>query len=99
MAKKVKKEYAPQAVAGSPKPCLYLDFQGKDVAQITGLKIGEEVEIVVRGKVKGLSQRERPDYDDDKKVVKTGTIDLENYRVQVLEEETNVFAALAEDDA
>jgi len=99
MAKKVKKEYVPTAMVGEGSPpCLYLDFQGKDAGQITGLSVGEKVEILVTGTVKGLSQRERTDYDDPKKTVKTGTIDLENYRVRVMEDEKNPFTAMAEDD-
>lgn len=96
MAKKMKAEMA--AMPGEMKPCLYLDFQGKDVSQIQGVAVGDEVEIVVRGKVKGVSQRERTDYDDPKKVVKTGTIDLHDYKVTILEEEKNEFAKLSEDD-
>lgn len=80
------------------KPRLYLNLQDKDVAQVKGLTIGEEVELVIRGKVVGISQRSRKDYDDPEKTVKTGDIDLEDYTVEVMGEEDNEFKELAEDD-
>ena len=84
---------------GECKPRLYLDLQDQDMKQIGGLNVGDEVEILVRGTVKGLSQRERADYDDPKKTVKTGSIDLEGYTVEVMEDEKNEFADLANDEA
>lgn len=99
MAKKVKKEISPAPTApDAPAPRLYLDLEGQDVSQLKDLNIGDEVEILVTGKVKGLSQRQRVSYEDEKKTVKTGTIDLENYKVQVLEEESNVFTKMAGED-
>lgn len=98
MAKKVKKEISAPAAVDGYKPCLYLDMQGQDVSQIKELNIGDKVEILVTGTVKGLSQRQRQDYDDSKKTVKTGTIDLEGYKVKVLGEEDNVFTKMAEED-
>lgn len=99
MAKKAKAEIASAPCGpGEYKPTLYLDFQGKDASQLVGVAVGDEVEIVVRGKVKGVSQRQRTDYDDDKKIVKTGTIDLEDYKVQIMEEEKNEFVELSKDD-
>ena len=101
MAKKLKKnvksEMAPIATTEYDKPCLYLDFQGQDVKQITGLAVGEEVEILVKGTIKGLSQRTRKDYESEK-TVNTGTIDLENYKVSVVEDEKNEFTKMAEDE-
>lgn len=73
--------------AGEYKPRLYLSVEGQDVSQIKDLKVGEKVEILVTGKVVGLSQRERPDYGDTSKTKKTGDIDLEGYRVEVLGDE------------
>lgn len=85
------------APSGSYKPRLYISLEGQDVAQIKELKVGDKVELKVTGKVVGISQRERNDYDDKKKVVKTGDIDLEGYRVEVMEDEPNEFKDLAED--
>lgn len=73
-------------------------MQDQDVKQIAGLNVGDDVEIVLTGTVKGLSQRERSDYDDPKKIVKTGSIDLENYSVKVVEDEKNEFTAMADDE-
>lgn len=99
MAKKrVKAEMlAPVPASLESRPCLYVSFEGRDVAQIKGLAIGEEIELLIKGRVRGISQRERPSYTEQDKVVKTGDIDLENYRVRVLEED-NLFDRLAEDD-
>ena len=97
MNKTVAGECCPMA---SPdcKPRLYLDLQDQDIKQIKGLSVGDKVEILVCGTVKGLSQRERQDYDDSKKTVKTGSIDLENYTVEVLEDEKNEFKKMAEEE-
>jgi hypothetical protein len=100
MAKKTKgKLSSPEVAPGEFKPCLYLDMQGQDVAQLKELNIGDKVEIMVRGTVKGLSQRQRTDYDDSSKTIKTGTIDLENYDVEVLGDEENEFEKMAGEDA
>jgi len=99
MAKKTAKMdcCAPVGV-DSYKPRLYLSLEGQDVTQVKNLKVGDKVEIVVTGKIVGLSQRERPDYDDKSKTKKTGDIDLEGYRVRVLDDDENVFEKLAKDD-
>lgn len=78
------------------EPSLYLDLKDKDVSQIKGLKVGDTVQILVEGKVTGLSQRERPDYEDKKKTVKTGSIDLASYTIEVLGDD-NEYSDLAED--
>lgn len=99
MAKKVVKETCcGPAPAPTYKPRLYLSLEGQDVAQIKSLAVGEKVELRVTGKIVGLSQRERPDYDNKEKTVKSGDIDLEGYRVEVMGDEENVFKELSEDD-
>jgi hypothetical protein len=99
MAKKTKSEICCPSIT-EYKPCLYLDLQDADVGQVKGLSIGEKVELRVTGVVKGLSQRSRQDYDDPKKTVKTGSIDLEGYRVEVLEDEekSNVYTDMANEE-
>ena len=77
------------------KPRLYLDLQDQDVSKVKGLMIGEEGEFRVRGKIVGLSQRERK---EGEKTVKTGSIDLEGFTVEVMGEESNEFKKLAEDE-
>ena|SRR3990167_10733595 len=97
--KKVACEVCGPTMAPPHTPRLYLSLEGQDVAQIKGLKVGDKVELLVTGKVMGLSQRERNDYEDSKKVVKTGDIDLEGYRVRVLEdEEQNEYEKMAAED-
>lgn len=77
---------------------LYLDFEGKDVSQIKGLAIGERVMVMVEGTIKGLSQRQREDYNDPKKTVTTGSIDLESYTVTVMDDEKNEFTKMANEE-
>jgi|SRR3990172_11167118 len=88
-------------ICGDYKPRLYLALEKQDVSQVKGLTVGEEIEVVVRGKVVGLEQREREekDYKTEKVTVRqTGEIQLEGYRVEVLEDEENVFTQLSEED-
>lgn len=95
-AKVVKSECC-GAPCGDYKPRLYLSLEGQDVSQIKDVAVGDEVEVLVTGKVVGLSQRERPDHKDGKKTVKTGDIDLEGYRVRVLGDEENEFTKMADE--
>ena len=80
------------------KPRLYLDLEGSDVAQIKGLKVGDEGMFHVRGKIVGLEQRERKDEGTDGKSKTTGSIQLEGYEVDVMGEEDNEYKKMAEDD-
>lgn len=68
-------------------PTLYLSFD--DPAELEGLKTGDEVTVVVHGKITGLSQRESKDYT-------SASIDLERYDVKV--KDGNVFKQLMEDE-
>lgn len=77
------------------KPRLYLDLQDQDVSKLKGLSIGEEGTFRVTGKIVGLSQRQRMEGD---KEVKTGSIDLEGFEVEVLGVEDNEFEDLSKDD-
>lgn len=77
---------------GDYKPTLYLNLEGQDVKQIKGLAVGEEVELVITGKVTSLSQRKS--YNDKD----SGSIDLESYRVRVMGEEDNEYKELADDE-
>ena|SRR3990167_1679290 len=80
------------------KPRLYLDLEGSDVAQIKGLKVGDEGMFHVRGKIVGLEQRERKDEGTDGKSKTTGSIQLEGYEVDVMGEEDNEYKKMSEDD-
>lgn len=82
---------------GNYKPTLYLSLEGKDTGQIKGVAVGEKVQILVEGTVKGVSQNERSGCDGEK--TKHGSIDLEGYSVKVLADEDNEFLKMAEDDA
>ncbi len=84
------------AAIGDYKPRLYLDLQDKSVEELKGLKIGEDVEVMVKGRLVELSQRERTEGKDK---VKTGSISLENYELMVVEDDQNLFAKLAAEDS
>lgn len=102
MAKKSSKTKVVDSCCPSPcgdfKPRLYIDLKDQDVSKLKGLTIGEEGEFTIRGKIVGLSQRSRADYDDPSKTVNTGSIDVEGYTVEVMGEEDNEFKELAKDD-
>lgn len=98
VSKRVKATLAAPAPASEFKPRLYLSLEGQDVTQIKELKVGDHIQVLVEGTIKGLSQRERPDYDDPKKVRKSGDIDLEGYRVKVLEDEVDFAKQNGVDD-
>lgn len=100
--KKVSKIVAAEccpAPSGDYKPSMYIDLEGSDVSEIKGLKIGDKVELLVTGVVRGLSQRKSTRYRNGKDVeVTTGSIDLERQSVEVLEDEKKTeFEKLAED--
>lgn len=80
---------------GDYKPRLYLDLQDQDVSKLKGLAIGEEGTFLVTGKIVGLSQRSQ---ERDGKTVKTGSIDLEGFSVEVQGSEDNEFTKLSEED-
>lgn len=44
------------------KPCLYLEDLPADA--VKGLTVGQEVRVVLVGRVKAVGQRERHDYDE-----------------------------------
>jgi hypothetical protein len=90
--KKVVKEKV--TTPATPAPKLFISLEGQDVGQIKSIKVGETVELHVTGKVTGVSQSERDGG------TRTGNIDLENYRVSVVEDEgkTNDFTKMAEDE-
>jgi len=94
-SKMVKQECCPTVAECAPR--LYLALEGQDVSQIKDLKVGEQVEILVTGKVVGLAQRERHDPENAKNARKTGDIDLEDYKVQVLGEEENTYTKMADE--
>ena len=97
-SKNVVAEMCCSAPIGDYKPRMYVSLEGQDVGQIKELAVGDEVELVVKGKVVGLSQRERPNYKDPKKTTKTGDIDLEDYKVLVLDTADNIFEKMAAEE-
>lgn len=92
-AKKIVSECCPAATADY-KPSLYLNLEGAgQVSQIKGLKLGEKVQILVEGTVRGLEQRKSSRYREGKYIeIDSGHIDIEGYQVKVLEDEIDFGA-------
>ncbi len=78
-------------VSDSYTPTVYLDV--KALSDLKGLTVGEEVTVVIKGKVKGLSQRE--DYDDKSKV--KGSLDITPTDIKI-ESGTDVWEELSKED-
>lgn len=96
-SKNIKSECCAPTSIGDYKPSLYLSLEGKDVSEIEGLKVGEEVQVLVTGKITRLSQEKRKKYGSEKET-ESGTIEIEGYKVAVVEDETNEFVKMADDD-
>lgn len=98
-AKKVVAECCPTSV-GNYKPSLYLNLEGAaQVGQIKGLKLGEKVQVLIEGTVRGLEQRKSSRYRDGKDVeIDAGHIDLEGYTVRVVEDEEDFGTKNGVDD-
>lgn len=97
MAKKKVKAEMTAPMAMDYKPCMCIRLEGTDVKQVESLKVGEKAEFRVTGTVKGLSEDSRMDMDGKKRT--SGSIDLEDYKVEVLEDEDNEFTNMANDEA
>lgn len=91
MAKKAKKISAEMS-STSPeyKPCLYLDLPSRGM--LDDLELGETVELVIRGKVKGMSSSSRK-YPEGTEA--HHTLDIEDYSVKM--SESGKFEAMADD--
>jgi hypothetical protein len=72
-------------------PSVYLDV--KALSDLKGLEVGEVVTVIIKGKVKGLSQRE--DYGDSSKV--KGELQLYPDDIQI-EAGTDVWDELSKED-
>lgn len=84
---------ATPAVAPDMKPRMYIDLRDEDVDLLKDIKVGQELCVVVHGKVVGLSAREAK-YEEGKS--KTGDIQLEDTEVELMT--MGEYEALMEDD-
>ena len=64
--------------SSSYKPCLYLDLPSR--AMLDNLELGQEVELTIRGKVKGMSSSTR-NYPEGAE--SHHSLDIENYEVKM----------------
>lgn len=89
-------------VVGGYKPSLHLDLEGVDVKQVEGIKPGEEVQVIVTGKVRRVTQEKRSRYDYEKNQkgpeVHTATIQIDDYKIVQVEDEKNEFVKMADDE-
>lgn len=74
----------------SYSPTIYLDFAGVD--QLEGLKVGETVRVVVKGKIQGITQREG--YEDKEET--QASLTLKDFEAKIVTDE-NQFEDLMED--
>ena len=72
-------------------PSIYLDVIALDA--LKNLKVGEEVTVVLKGKLRSVEQRES--YDDPKKL--QGNLSLKDYEVSITAG-TDVWDELAEEE-
>lgn len=73
-------------------PSMYVDFD--KLGEIKGLSVGDKVRLVITGTVKSVEQRES--YDDPKAV--RGSLGIKDFEAEIIDDESNEFGALAEDD-
>lgn len=82
----MKGEKAATAMPMAMKPCLHIDFDG-NAQEVKGVAVGDKVNIVVRGTVKGVEQRES--YDDPKKMM--ASVSLKDYEVKIGGDKSNIM--------
>jgi len=78
-------------VANEYKPSTYIDFD--DAKEVEGLKLGDTVRIVLKGKITSLEQRES--YDNPKKQV--SCVRLTDFKSEIINSKTQ-FDDLFGDD-
>jgi len=74
------KKISAQSTAESSgyKPCLYIDLPSR--AMLSNLELGQDVELTIRGKVKGMSSSTR-NYPEGAE--SHHSLDIENYEVKM----------------
>lgn len=82
-----------QGICSENPRTMYIDLSEKDSAILSELEIGQEVTLTVKGKVCGLSQRER-DYGDG--VTKHASLDIKSPKIALAK--SNAFADMADDE-
>lgn len=89
MSKKISSKSAEKSMACTYSPTLYLDFE--DVTEVEGLKLDEEITVVVRGRIVSLGSS--LDSGEGKKA----TLALEDFECEILTDQTQ-FDDLFGDD-
>ena len=72
-------------------PSVHLDFA--DVTELEGLMVGDEVRVVIKGKVKAVEQRE--DWDDPKKT--RASLSIKDFDATIVSD-TNQFTELLDEE-
>ena len=72
-------------------PTIYINLPKNNVGEISDVKVGDMVKVVIMGKVVSKTESQ----DDQGKM---GTISVESKDVNIRQDTTNVFSELADDD-
>ena len=73
-------------------PSVHLDFS--DVSELEGLTVGDEVRVVIKGKVKAVEQRE--DWDDPKKT--RASLSIKDFEATIVTDSNQFEELLDEED-
>lgn len=95
MAKKKvssKKSEGQAALDCTYSPSVHLDFS--DVSELEGLTVGDEVRVVIKGKVKAVEQRE--DWDDPKKT--RASLSIKDFEATIVTDSNQFEELLDEED-
>ena len=92
MAKKKVSSQAALGVDCTYSPSVHLDF--KDVSELEGLSVGDTVRVVIKGKVKGVEQRE--DWDDPKKT--RASLSIKDFEATIVTDSNQFEELLDEED-
>lgn len=90
MSKSKKISAQPVAESSGYKPCLYIDLPSR--AMLDNLELGQDVELTIRGKVKGMSSSTR-NYPEGAE--SHHSLDIEDYSVKMTK--SGKFEAMADD--
>lgn len=92
MAKKTKIASKAEIPGSEYSPRMHIDFD--DVTEVAGLVLGDQVRLVVKGKVRSIEQRKA--YDDEKKQI--ASICLEDFEAEIVPAGGQFDDLLADED-
>lgn len=78
-------------VADVNEPVNYIHVEFDGIEQVKGLVTGARIEIIIRGKVNAIEQRDAEGHP-------FSSVCLEDYSSKIIPSESNAFSDLAEED-